>query len=101
MDFTIQKKHKENIASLMRKIGYYFRETSQQKADLSFVRPLGPYDYPRFHIYLKENKETGEMSFNLHLDQKKPLYGGSQAHNAEYGGKVVEEEADRIKNMLS
>ena len=34
--------------------------------------------------------------FSLHLDQKKPIYEGTHAHNGEYFGPVVETEADRI-----
>jgi len=34
------------------------------------------------------------------LDQKKPIYQGTPAHSGEYEGKVVEEETERIKQIL-
>ncbi len=82
----------ENTVNLMRKIGYLFHKENQ------FVRPLERSGYPRFHLYIKENKE--EIIFNLHLDQKKPLYKTAHDHAAEYEGEVVEAEAQRIKQIL-
>jgi len=67
---------------------------------MAFTHSLTGNSYPRFHIYLKENKETGEIIINLHLDQKKPIYKGAPAHSAEYEGEVVEKETERIKNVL-
>lgn len=85
-----------NFATLMRKVGYYFLQESGAK--LSFVRPLERNGYPRFHIYLKTNGEN--LIFNLHLDQKKPIYKGTPAHSGEYEGELVEKEAERIKQIL-
>jgi hypothetical protein len=64
----------------------------------------GGGNYPRFHAYVKElgrsaSGETG-FSFSLHLDQKKPIYEGTHAHNGEYDSPVVMDEADRIKEIL-
>jgi hypothetical protein len=41
--------------------------------------------------------------FSLHLDQKAPVYKGVgvHAHNGEYFGPVIDEEADRIKQILA
>lgn len=91
MKFAI-KNTGENTTNLMRKIGYLFQKENQ------FVRPLGRNGYPRFHLYIEENND--ELIFNLHLDQKKPIYKGSPAHAGEYEGKVVETEAQRIKQIL-
>ena len=82
----------ENTINLMRKIGYLFQKENQ------FVKPLERNDYPRFHLYIKENKE--EIILNLHLDQKRPVYKTAHDHAAEYEGKVVEAEAERIKQIL-
>ena len=82
----------ENTINLMRKIGYLFQKENQ------FVKPLERSDYPRFHLYIKENKE--EIILNLHLDQKRPVYKTAHDHAAEYEGKVVETEAQRIKQIL-
>ncbi|MBZ9577598.1 hypothetical protein KJA13_00985 [Patescibacteria group bacterium] len=91
MKFAI-KNTGENTINLMRKIGYLFQKENQ------FVRPLGRSGYPRFHLYIEENND--ELILNLHLDQKKPVYKGSPAHAGEYEGKVVETEAQRIKQIL-
>ena len=90
MKFVI-KNPKDNITNLTRKIGYFFIGSS-------FIRPLERSGYPRFHLYLKESE--GEIIFNLHLDQKRPIYKGAPAHAGEYEGKVVETEAERIKQIL-
>jgi hypothetical protein len=57
-------------------------------------------NYPRFHVYLKQ--QGTDFIFSLHLDQKKPSYGakGVHAHNGEYFGPVVQDEEDRIKSAL-
>lgn len=86
----------ENMTSLMRKAGYFLLENKEK--EMSFIRPLERSGYPRFHIYLKI--ENNEIIFNLHLDQKKPLYKGTTAHSGEYEGPLVENEAIRIKQTL-
>jgi len=83
---------------LLRRVGYAYiqdRKTGQE----SLVRRLGRGFYPRFHLYLEERGE--QVILNLHLDQKKPSYAGASAHNAEYEGKVVEEEIARINSLLT
>lgn len=82
----------ENLVNLMRKIGYLFQRENQ------FIRPLERSGYPRFHLYIKENKK--EIILDLHLDQKRPVYKMARDHAAEYEGKVVETEAERIKQVL-
>lgn len=99
MKFIIKNVQKENVLNLMRKIGYYFQREDKQKSESIFIRPLNN-DYPRFHIYLKVNPETQEISFNLHLDQKRPIYKGTTAHSGEYDGSVVENETERIKQII-
>ena len=100
MKFVLKNTSGKNIINLMREIGYHYQGTNKEKAELTFTHSLGPNSYPRFHIYLKENKETGEITINLHLDQKKPSYEGAPAHSAEYEGEVVEKEAERIKKLF-
>lgn len=91
MKFFIKNTGK-NIVNLMRKIGYYFQAENQ------FIRPLERSGFPRFHLYI--NEKDDELIFNLHLDQKRPIYKGTPAHSGEYEGKVVETEAERIKQIL-
>lgn len=106
MKFILAKPLKENIYNLMREIGYHFLGTEKNN-ELNFIRPLdGGNGYPRFHIYLKEEGDgsTGSpqdnLIFNLHLDQKRPIYRGTTAHSGEYDGELVEKEAERIKEIL-
>ena len=41
-----------------------------------------------------------EIVFDLHLDQKRPIYEGVTAHSGEYDGEVIEREAERVKNAI-
>lgn len=100
MKFVIKNTSRENLATLMRRIGYHFIGTDKGGSQLSFVRSWSSFAYPRFHIYLKENKEMGETFLSLHLDQKKPSYKGAPAHSADYEGEVLEKEAERIQTSL-
>ena len=44
------------------------------------------------------NNDT--LIFNLHLDQKKPIYQGVPSHAGEYDSNLVKKEAKRIKEVL-
>jgi hypothetical protein len=92
-----------------RELGYVIIDTNGNEYNL--VRKIHGDTYPRFHIYLKSRPagrgssakpgQSGyDFKFSLHLDQKKPVYEGSHAHNGEYIGPVVESEADRIIDLL-
>jgi len=99
MDFSFKKEFlKDNIYNLLKKIGYHFIGRDQKRSETVFNRPLERNRYPRFHLYLKTNEDR--ITFNLHLDQKKPSYKGSPVHSAEYEGKIVEDEVERIKQSL-
>lgn len=100
MKFVVRNTSGENTPNLMRQLGYHFWQQNRETKELAFIRPIGGLPYPRFHIYLKENKKTGEIFFNLHLDQKRPIYKGVPAHSGEYEGPVVEKESERIKNFF-
>jgi len=97
MKFII-KTTRENLTTLTRKIGYIFQREDRERKQFSFIRPLERGGYPRFHLYLKIEGE--EFVFNLHLDQKRPIYKGTSAHAGEYEGEIVENEAERIKQTL-
>ncbi len=109
MEFQI-KNVTRSQNDLMRTIGYkpaFF----QKEGEVSIVRQIGRYDYPRFHLYIKpsfakasEGQVKGKESdyiFSLHLDQKKPSYEGSTGHSGDYDGPVVEGEAQRIQSLLN
>jgi hypothetical protein len=87
----------DNINTVMRRIGYRPLKWTEKK-ELNCVRPLQGQDYPRFHAYVKEEETT--LTFNLHLDQKRPSYGNETAHSGEYEGETVRAEAERIQKIL-
>jgi len=105
MKFILKGPFKDNIYNLMRKIGYHFQGEEKEKGEFIFTRP--PKGYPRFHIYLKIDGSTGSpqeiknLIFNLHLDQKRPIYKGTTAHSGEYDSELVKKEAERVKEILS
>lgn len=81
---------------LLRRCGY--GKTLNRQGEVSYARVMGISGYPRFHAYV-ETKDDG-LAINLHLDQKKPSYGGHTAHSGEYEGEVVEREGMRIKKLI-
>lgn len=85
----------QNPARIMRDLGYKIDRHSGKK-EISFSRPVRGNKFPRFHIYYKASGKR----LNLHLDQKAPIYRGASDHGAEYSGKIVEEEAERIKKYF-
>ncbi|MFA4872201.1 MAG: hypothetical protein WC610_04070 [Patescibacteria group bacterium] len=82
-----------NGINIMRQSGYGLINT--RTGQQSFVRHLARNDYPRFHVYIE-----GQY-INLHLDQKKASYEGYTAHSGEYDGEIVEQEGERIKNIIN
>jgi hypothetical protein len=101
MDFIVKNKQ-ENIVGVARNLGYVIIDSNGTEYNL--VRKLTGENYPRFHAYVKQQgiSASGETSFifSLHLDQKRPIYKGTHAHNGEYEGPAVEAEGDRIKQIL-
>lgn len=100
MKFIIENTFGKNIINLARKIGYFLIGENKEKSELTFIRPLEKSGYPRFHLYVKINPEIKDLIFNLHFDQKRPIYKGAPAHAGEYDGKVVKTESKRIKQIL-
>jgi len=83
-----------NVDLVIRRSGYgYLRDKNTGSG--SYVRRLGNNFYPRFHVYLEND------FINLHLDQKQASYEGSLTHSGEYDGEVVEQEGERIKNVMA
>ncbi|MBL7156036.1 MAG: hypothetical protein ISS87_00330 [Candidatus Pacebacteria bacterium] len=97
MKFII-KNPKQNFVMLARRIGYMPMPSTEQ--EFNCVRPVAGNRYPRFHLFITENKQANELIFNLHLDQKKQSYQGSSAHSGEYNGQVIEIEMQRIKEVI-
>jgi len=103
MKLTVNKKQLENAPAIwLRQAGYTFipeREDGQE----SFARRLTRDFYPRFHVYFTESQNASGaelVTFNLHLDQKRPGYAGQNRHNAEYDGEVVAAEMARLQSLL-
>lgn len=80
----------------MRRLGYHFQKKDNQR--LAFLRPLGENRFPRFHLFLEA--EGNDLIFNLHLDQKSPIYKSAPAHSGESKSEVIEKEINRIKQGL-
>jgi len=98
MKFTIKKLSRENTPEIMREARY--RYLGQSGEQMSFVRALDQNHYPRFHVYLKEDKPKKEVHLTLHLDQKSMSYKGSTAHSGDYDGKLLTEESERLKGAF-
>lgn len=88
---------KGNLRNLLRRCNYV-EILDRQSGKTSYVRRLGAYFYPRFHLYVEET-ENG-LVMNLHLDQKKASYNGQIAHSGEYDDDIVKQEANRIKESI-
>ncbi|MCX6760879.1 MAG: hypothetical protein NTZ84_02150 [Candidatus Nealsonbacteria bacterium] len=100
MRFVIKGPLKNSIFNLMRELGYHFLGENEDEGvkEFNFVHQLGRDSYPRFHVFLKNNK--GDLFLNLHLDQRKTVYKGARAHANEKEGELVEDETKRIKNYF-
>lgn len=85
-----------NVHDLVRKLGYQPLGHTD-RGELNCVRPLGG-NYPRFHVYLTETPSV--VTFNVHLDQKKPSYEGATAHSGDYDSDTVKEEVERLKEII-
>lgn len=90
---------KTEIVNLMRSAGYVSLGRGKDEAEFSFVRSFGRSGYPRFHLFIRFDKGKTAI-FDLHLDQKKPIYAGARAHAAEYEGPLLDDEIARIKCLL-
>ncbi len=98
MKFEIERPNR-NILFLVRRIGYVLLNKNEE--EFNCVRSLSNQNYPRFHLFLKEDKDKNALSFHLHLDQKKASYRGSSAHSGEYNGDIVEKEKKRILEIIN
>ncbi len=98
MEIVFEKQKGFSPEMMIRRCGY-IDLVDHRTGKVSFVRRLGPYFYPRFHIYIIE--EDKKVKYLLHLDQKRSSYEGTPAHSAEYDGEAVNREAERIKEIIS
>ena len=98
MQIRIDKAKIANPEQYIMRCGYG-KLNDRNTGHASYIRRLSKLFYPRFHVYMAE--EIGAYVYNLHLDQKRPIYENVTAHSGEYDGDVVEREAERIKSFVS
>ena len=89
----------DNVTDFMRSAGYHYDGSDQKSKEMRFYKTLSNNLYPRFHIYGFWDKAAKKLLFNLHLDQKAPVYEGTTAHAGDYEGPVIETEVNRIKDQ--
>ena len=88
---------KTHSRNLLRRAGYAIHQG--RNGEISYVRRLQGYDYPRFHVYVNREDPGKLIEITLHLDEKKPTYEGFTAHSGQYDGEIVEQEKNRIINQ--
>ena len=77
----------------MRSLGYHLVKRGE-----SFAKRLASGEFPRLHVYLKDVKDGLQIS--IHLDQKAACYAGNTAHSGDYDGDLLEQEKQRILNVI-
>lgn len=98
MQLIVSKTALSNPEFSLRRAGYAIH-IDRRTREISFIRRLDRDLFPRFHLYVRDNKE--DWLLNLHLDQRAPVYAGVTAHSGEYDGVVVEKEMGRIAQHIS
>lgn len=99
MDVFIPQPLPDGPENLIRRAGYA-EHRDRHSPEVSYTHRAGSDFYPRFHVYIKARNDG--VIFSLHLDQRKPSYGGgTHAHAGEYGGSAVEREAERIRQAVT
>ena len=98
MMIKIPKNKIPDPEKFIRRCGYG-KITDRRMGKTSYAKRIHRDFYPRFHVYIQIEGET--VIFNLHLDQKRPIYEGVTAHSGEYDGEVVEREAARLTKFLN
>jgi hypothetical protein len=103
MKLTVSKKQLGEAPEMWLRQAGYGLVPDREAGPVGFARRLTRDFYPRFHIYFTVAPDkSGEeiVTFNMHLDQKRPGYVGYNRHNAEYDGEVVEREMERLKSFI-
>ena len=89
---------RENLATLMRRIGYA-PHFDKFKKEMTYAKKIQGTMFPRFHINIWK-ESIGYLKFNLHLDAKRESYSGVSMHSGEYDTDVVLREGSRVKTLL-
>jgi len=98
MKFSVSGELKMNLKVLMNRLGYH-QQYDRRSGKTSYIKRLGGLYYPRFHVYI--NQAVKQISFNVHLDEKKPSYGVGHRHSGQYNSELVKKEVDRIRLFLN
>ncbi|MCX6791338.1 MAG: hypothetical protein NTV62_04115 [Candidatus Gribaldobacteria bacterium] len=99
MNFSFQNKTREKIDVILKQARYQFMGKDARTKQLIFIRTINQKPYPRFHLFTNSNNNV-QIQATLHMDQVKPTFEGTTAHNADYDGALVEAEATRIQKFL-
>src|SRR3989338_2363797 len=98
MQIKFKKEQILDPEKFIRRCGYA-KIIDRRARKTSFAKRIHRDFYPRFHVYIKESADS--VIFDLHLDQKRPIYEGVTAHSGEYDGEAVDREAARIRNVIA
>jgi len=98
MQIKFKKEQISDPEKFIRRCGYA-KIIDRRMGKTSYAKRIHRDFYPRFHVYIKIEGDI--VIFDLHLDQKRPIYEGVTAHSGEYDGEVVEREAARIAKFLN
>ena len=97
MQIKFKKEQIPDPEKFIRRCGYA-KIIDRRAGKTSYAKRIHRDFYPRFHIYIKESGDL--IIFDLHLDQKRPIYEGVTAHSGEYDGDVVDREAARLAQVI-
>lgn len=88
----------DNTVNIMRRAGYAFQK-HVDGGEMAFVRRLANGEFPRFHIYAKE-EGFGALIVSIHLDAKGETHGAASTHAGEYDTDgALGPEVERLKKL--
>ena len=97
MDIEWKKELTKNSYGILREAGYIPIQ-DRKSGKQSYVRKFTSAKYPRFHIYV-ENEKEDYLKLHLHLDHKAHGWG-QRRHDTEYKGEKVSAETARLERWL-
>ncbi|MFW0862412.1 MAG: hypothetical protein ACKKL6_02395 [Candidatus Komeilibacteria bacterium] len=93
MNFKVSNNLQYPWERILQDAGYHMHRDS-------FVKRLSRDFYPRFHVYMK-NERDGMIEFNVHLDQRAGVHEGVTAHAGEYDSDLVIKEGNRLQEIFA
>lgn len=97
MKFIVSSKNR-SLDQTLRSWGY--SPNDNRSAQPNYVRRIrAGQSWPRYHLYITAQADT--LVCDLHVDQKPETrhYNAPHAHNGEYDGPLVEQEANRLQQL--